>query len=923
MRPVVIDFETTFGDDYSLSKMSTEAYIRDQRFKAHGAAIKWDAVTSPQWYDERELQYILKEEDWSDVFLIAHHMNFDGFILSHHYNVVPQMYGCTLGCARLLLGNHISVSLDSVRKHYGMAAKKTPYHLFKNKTWDQLTQQVREELAAGACDEVQSIWDLMFNMLAPQMPNEEWDVVDSLVRMFTQPVLRADTAMLGKLWADEETRKADQLRDLGYDLSTDTGRAHAEAQLQSADRFADLLRAEGVEPETKDGKKGPIYAFAKTDNFMQDYLLEHENPRVRALTQARLGVKSTILQTRAETYGWMASRGAMPVYLRYAGAGTLRPSGGDGGNWLNLKRGSALRRAICAPDGYLLAPVDSSQIECRVLHYLAGGADDPVIQKFRRDEDPYVDLASQFYGEQIYKPEKDDPRKLEMESKRGMGKQGRLMCLGPDTLVLTDVGAKRICNVQRTDRLWDGIEWVEHQGLISQGKQNTINVLRDVWLTAQHLVLCGDMWLPASRLNDESIAFQALASGSANLPLQDTKSESAEASSPLWLHARVERPSIQSTSGIFSLDALRAAIGALNRLPVIGPNSGMAMPMFAQMIPIADGSYQELLLSTRDALPKTPSSGTAMVGGASSFIRLGCGVRSDFLNTCSRLKAGINRSWNWIAETTIEAMFQVICASSLKKKTTRTKRPCASSKKQLLTYDLSYAGPRNRFTILSSRGPVIVHNCGYGASGKMFKATAKNGQYGPPVEISLEDSNDFVQLYRDTNPSICAKGYGYWAQAGRMLSRLADGEPAQWGPLYVADHRIYVGPGRLPMIYDTLEYFTPEPEEAHLYKEFEQSGFWRLKTRYGWKTMWGSKLVQNICEGVSRAIVSQAMTRIKRQYGIRTLNWPYDELLLLIPRDGHEDKALENCLIEMKRTPDWLPGLPLNAEGHCSDRYEK
>lgn len=640
MRPVVIDFETTFADDFSVSKMSTEAYVRDPRFKAHGAAIKWDAQTLPQWYDERQLRTILAEEDWSDVFLIAHHMNFDGLILSHHYNVVPQMYGCTLACARLLLGNHLSVSLDAVRKHYGMPTKSTPYNLFKNKTWEQLLQPVRDQLAAGACDEVQSIWDLFFNKLAPQMPAEEWDVIDSITRMFTQPMLEGDTQMLAQLWEAEELRKADQLRDLGYDLSTDEGRRHAEAQLQSTDRFAELLRAEGIEPETKDGKNGPIYAFAKNDNFIQDVLLEHDNPRVRALAQARLGVKSTILQTRAETYGWMASRGRMPVYLRYSGAGTLRPSGGDGGNWLNLKRGSALRRALRAPDGYLLAPVDSSQIECRVLHYLAGGADDPVIQKFRNNEDPYVDLASQFYGEQIYKPEKDDPRKKEMEAKRGMGKQGRLMC-------------------------------------------------------------------------------------------------------------------------------------------------------------------------------------------------------------------------------------------------------------------------------------------GYGASGKMFKATAKAGQYGPSVEISIEDANDFVQLYRETNPAICAPGYGYWAQCGKMLSRLAGGDPIEWGPLLVADHRIYVGPGRLPMIYDSLEYFTPSTDEAHLYKEFEQKGFWRLKTRYGWKTMWGSKLTQNICEGVARTIVSQAMTRIKQMYGIRTLNWPYDELLLLIPKDGREEKVLEDCLIEMKRTPDWLPGIPLDAEGSLGERYEK
>ena len=70
MRPVVLDFETYFGDDYTLSKMTTEAYIRDPRFEPHGAAIKWCQDDSAQWYDEREFRYILKEEDWSDVFLI-------------------------------------------------------------------------------------------------------------------------------------------------------------------------------------------------------------------------------------------------------------------------------------------------------------------------------------------------------------------------------------------------------------------------------------------------------------------------------------------------------------------------------------------------------------------------------------------------------------------------------------------------------------------------------------------------------------------------------------------------------------------------------------------------------------------------------------------------------------------------------------
>lgn len=212
--------------------------------------------------------------------------------------------------------------------------------------------------------------------------------------------------------------------------------------------------------------------------------------------------------------------------------------------------------------------------------------------------------------------------------------------------------------------------------------------------------------------------------------------------------------------------------------------------------------------------------------------------------------------------------------------------------------------------------------CQYGAAGPKFKATAKAGLYGPPVEMSLEDANTFVRLYREDNPSICARNTGYWAQASRNLAALAgrDGDK-EWGPLTIRDKRIYLPEGQ-PLIYDTLEYFTPPPEERHLYKEFEREGFWRLKTRYGWKTMWGSKLVQNVCEAVSRVIVSQAMIRIVRM-GYRVLNWPYDELLVLIPKDGHEVEHAERCKAEMLKAPSWLPGLPLDAEYSLAERYSK
>lgn len=418
MRPVVIDYETFFSDEFTLKKLSTEAYIRDPRFIAHGAAVKWSPNTRAVWYDEPELRWQLQQEDWSDVFLICHHYQFDGLILNHHYGVRPAMAGCTLSMARQVLGNHISVSLDSVRAQFGIPAKKTPYNLFRGLHWHEMTRDVQELVAEGACDEVESIWQIFCRMMGNNhhpFPPEELEVIDTTVRMFTEPCMTADVPLLRKVWEDEAARKTNLLSRLNVTAE----------ELSSSDRFADLLRERGIEPEMKAGKPKDdgtprfTYAFAKDDPFMEDLLVD-EDEEIRALAEARLGIKSTLLQTRAETVGWMASRGPVCVYLRYCGAHTTRWSGGDRSNFQNWTNGSEINAALIAPAGYLIAEPDASQIECRLLNYIAGQEDK--VDDFRLGRDPYVGVATAFYGEQVYKPQKDDPRYEEMNNRRQLGK---------------------------------------------------------------------------------------------------------------------------------------------------------------------------------------------------------------------------------------------------------------------------------------------------------------------------------------------------------------------------------------------------------------------------------------------------------------------------------------------------------------------
>jgi DNA polymerase len=405
MNVITFDAETYFDADYSLKKMSCESYVRDNRFEVHGAAIRWENGQTI-WYDAGpSLGDQLHKVDWANTAVLCHHAQFDGLILSHRYGIRPKLWLDTLSMARAVLDSGISLSLDSLAKHFNLGAKSVPYDLFKGKHWDELDGVTQLMIAQGCMHDVNLTWQL-FNRLNAGFPPSELLLIDRTIRMFTEPVLEGDGKLLVDIWEAEAKRKAAQNGGLGVTTS----------QLRSAAKFQALLEAEGVEVATKPGKKGDIPAFAYNDDFMRE-LLDHESARVRALAEARLGTKSSMVQDRASALGWMATRGPLCVYLKYFGAHTSRWSGGDGSNFQNLKRGHALRHAIRAPQGKKLAIIDLGQIECRILNWLAG--EQEVVERFRAGADPYVSLASLFYGRAITRAD---------AAERGTGKQGELSC---------------------------------------------------------------------------------------------------------------------------------------------------------------------------------------------------------------------------------------------------------------------------------------------------------------------------------------------------------------------------------------------------------------------------------------------------------------------------------------------------------------
>jgi DNA polymerase len=403
---ITLDYECFFDADYSLKKMSCESYVRDPRFEVHGAAIRWEDGET-HWYEADELPrvFAMQNRDWGNTAILCHHAQFDGLILSHHYGIKPKLWLDTLSMARALLDSSIPLGLDVLAKHFNLGAKDIPYDLFKGKHWHELTPEVQQAIAEGCMHDV-TLTERLFQSLINDFPHSELLLIDRTIRMFTEPVLVGDGKLLADIWEAEAQRKQTMNGSLGVTTS----------QLRSAAKFQSLLEAEGVEVATKPGKKGDIPAFAYNDPFMRD-LLDHDSTRVRALAEARLGTKSSMVQDRAAALGWMATRGPLCVYLKYFGAHTSRWSGGDGSNFQNLKRGHALRHAIKAPPGYKLAIIDLGQIECRILNWLAG--EQEVVERFRDGADPYVNLASLFYGRAITRAD---------AAERGTGKQGELSC---------------------------------------------------------------------------------------------------------------------------------------------------------------------------------------------------------------------------------------------------------------------------------------------------------------------------------------------------------------------------------------------------------------------------------------------------------------------------------------------------------------
>jgi len=466
MDIITLDFETYYDKDYSLSKLTTEEYIRDPRFQVIGVSTKVnDAPAVWETGAAADVLRHLHSLPWSSSMLVGQNTMFDGAILSWRCGVHPKALADTMLMSRAVYGTEVSHGLKALAERTGVGAKGDEVIHAIGKRLEDFTDAELARYGDYCVNDTELTYTIFRKFMLDGFSLKEMKLIDTTLRMFTEPVIELDARLLRDHLVSVKAQKQALLDAAGVAEKKD---------LMSNPKFADILRTYGVEPPMKvsptTGKE--TFAFAKTDEAFKA-LEEHEDIRVQHIVAARLGNKSTLEETRTERFIDIAKRGLMPIPIRYYAAHTGRWGGSDKINLQNLPSRGAnakqIKNSMMAPDGHVLIDADSSQIEARVLAWLAEQED--LVSAFRDGEDVYKIMASRIFDkpvDDIDKHERQIGKTVILGAGYGVGHVKLQAFLKMQAGVEVSLGeAERIIGIYRTSNDEISGLWSSAQSMLS------------------------------------------------------------------------------------------------------------------------------------------------------------------------------------------------------------------------------------------------------------------------------------------------------------------------------------------------------------------------------------------------------------------------------------------------------------------------
>jgi DNA polymerase len=597
-----------------------------------------------------------------------------------------------------------------------------------------------------------------------------------------------------------------------------------------------------------------------------------------------------------------------------------------------------LRGLFVARPGHELICSDYSAIEAVALAELAG--EEWRKEVFRGHGKIYEASAAKTFGVPLddilrHKKETGDHHPI-----RKKGKVMELACFGPHTQVLTARGYVSMVDVRISDKLWDGVEWVSHQGVVWRGVKKVLD-LDGIKITPTHKINIENSWVEARKLvSHASILSRALATGSESLPFSAWSAEKGTNCASFGSVAAAGLPNTPLTCTTFDPGEPRGVTLAQEpRREKPAPSNGSKnTPRFSPMRNTAAGYLTGLARRLLGAIPLRVSSSPLTADGGFPYTQSGENPKVNFSFTYRPSPDGTTPLWKWTERTSTGTMNREISGSFRNWRTAGTGGKCPSLKPAFAiwknVYDIAYAGPRNRFTVKTNSGHLIVHNCGYGGWVGALVA------FGADEFMTEDEMRAAAGDWRVESPAIV----DYWGGQSRYDRRVHVRYPELFGIEGAALNAVRF-PGTeyscrgirflvsQDVLYCTLlsgrrlTYHKPRlrPSDRRPNEETLSYEGWNTNPKngpVGWIRIdtYGPKLVENLDQATCRDIQRHGLIKLHRA-GYPTVLHVYDENVGEVPEGSGFVEEYEMIMAEL---PAWCQGWPIRAAGGWrGQRYRK
>lgn len=603
-----------------------------------------------------------------------------------------------------------------------------------------------------------------------------------------------------------------------------------------------------------------------------------------------------------------------------------------------------VRTAIVPDKGYKFADADYSAIEARVLAWLAN--ETWRLKAFADGQDIYCASASQMFGVPVEKHGQN-------ANLRQKGKVAELACIAEGSLVLTDKGLIPIENITTDMKIWDGLKWVSHEGLIYRGEKRVITY-ENLTATEDHLVFVEGKEEPVPfgvaakcgmHLTKTGIGGKAIRLGE---DYQCRNSATEEISKKILCFNFLSGLRIHPMESFREFGTrfkcwMSKLLSAQNRYPVLayetynGCERSLCKSEKSSISGIwrawnyirfykSDRGLSVFNTTLRDSRKifrnRSDKQQFRILSGKSSLCNAPAKSTKLSKNSIERISLGI------LALCRKYSSAQISKRLFSRRNNQTSSISCSTKKKKLETntntvrvYDIRNAGPNHRYTVSG----VLVHNCGYGGGVGALRAFGAD-----KMGLTETEMQEIISSWRKASPNI----KNYWYKIDSALKDVTDdvelegsdkptgsrpeGRLERVHTFKLTDER---GDSALMMRLPSgrcLAYpnMREDPKYGLVYDGI-RNGKWDFNKIYG------ALGVENITQATARDILVAAMLKLEDK-GYHTIMHIHDEVVIEIPEDRSIEQLQEICNI-MGTLPEWANkgGLLTPAEGYVADFFLK